>query len=72
MHLADKVLDHLFGDLEVGDHAVTQGAYGLDVARRAAQHHLGFVADPEDLLTTLDGRDCDHGGFVEHDATPLT
>ena len=49
MHPADEVLDHLLGDLEVGDDAVAQGADGLDVAGRAADHLLGLVADGEDL-----------------------
>ena len=26
VHLADEILDHLFGDLEVGDHAIAQEA----------------------------------------------
>ena len=50
MHLADEVLDHLLGDFEVGDDAVAHRADRLDVAGRAAQHHLGVVADGEDRL----------------------
>ena len=47
MHLADEVLDHLLGDFEVGDDAVAHRADRFDVAGRAAQHHLGVVADGE-------------------------
>ena len=50
MHLADEVLDHLLGDFEVGDDAVAHRADRFDVAGRAAQHHLGVVADRENLL----------------------
>ena len=50
MNLADEVLDHLFRDLEIGDDAVAHRADRLDVAGRAAQHHLGVVADGADLL----------------------
>ena len=51
MHLADEVLDHLLGDLEVGDDAVAHGADRLHVPGRAAQHLLGF--DPHRVGPTL-------------------
>ena len=38
------MLQHLFGDVEVGDHAVLHRANGGDVAWRAAQHLLGGKA----------------------------
>ena len=47
--LADEVLDHLLGDVEVGDHAVAQRSDGLDIAGRTPQHQLGLVADREHL-----------------------
>ena len=40
--LADEVLDHLFGGIEIGNHAVPQGPHGADVAGGAAQHQLGL------------------------------
>ncbi len=52
VHLADEVLDHLLGDFEVGDDSVAHGANRFHVARRAAQHHLGFDAHGVDLLAT--------------------
>ena len=44
MHLADKVLDHFLGDIEVGNDAVAQRADGVQVTGCPAQHQLGFVA----------------------------
>ena len=71
VHLADEVLDHLLGDFEVGDDAVAQRADGLDVAGRAAQHHLGLVADGQHLLLALFLGDGDHRRLVEDDAAAL-
>ncbi len=51
MHLADEVLDHLFRDFEIGDDAVAHRADRFDVAGRAAQHHLGVVADGADVIS---------------------
>ena len=45
VHLADEVLDHLLGDVEIGDHTLAHRADRLDGARRAAQHQLGLLAD---------------------------
>src|SRR5690606_40543421 len=46
----DEVAKHRFGDFEVRDDAVTQGANRLDVPRRAAEHVLGLAADGQDSL----------------------
>ena len=67
MHLADEMLDHLLRHLEVGDHAVAQRADGLDVARGAAEHLLGLLADGEHHLLAPDIRDGDYPGLVQHD-----
>ena len=56
MNLADEMLDHLFRDFEIGDDAVAHRADRLDVAGRAAQHHLGVVADGAHLTSCR--RDC--------------
>ncbi len=69
MHLADEMLDHLFRDLEIGDHAVAQGADCLDISRGAAQHQLGFVADSQNVFFAAIVGDGDDGGFVEDDST---
>ena len=71
MHLADEVLDHVFGNVEIGDHAIAQRTNRLDVAGRAAQHLLCLVAHGQNLVLALIGRDRDHGRFVQHDAAPL-
>ena len=66
MHLVDEVVEHLLGDVEVGDDAVLQGADGHDVARRASEHRLGFVTDGQHgVIGLVDRHD---RGFVEHDA----
>ena len=71
MHFAYEVLQHFFGNGEVGYDAVFQGADGFDVARRTAQHAFGFKADRGDGLgaagvaTTTDG---DYRGFVQDNA----
>src|SRR3546814_10373106 len=69
--LADKVLDHLLGDFEIRDDAVAQRPDRHDVAGRAAEHHLGLVADREDLLLALDFGDGDDRGLVEDDPAAL-
>ena len=45
MHLADELLQHLFGHGEVGDHAVLHRTYDGYGARRLAEHLLGALAD---------------------------
>ncbi len=44
VRLLDKVVQHLFRDFEVGDHAVLHRLDGHDVARRAPKHILGLFA----------------------------
>ncbi len=44
VRLLNKIIQHALGDFEVGDHAVFHGLDSHDVARRAAQHLLGFLA----------------------------
>ena len=65
------MLDHLLGDFEVGDDAVAHGADCLDVAGGAAEHHLGLLADGEDLLFAAHVGDGHHAWLGEHDAAPL-
>ncbi|MNO74949.1 hypothetical protein D3C76_659690 [compost metagenome] len=50
MNLVNKVLQHLFADAEVGDHAVFHRTNGRNVARRTAEHALGFGADSNDTF----------------------
>ena len=68
MHLVDEVLDHLLGDIDVGDDAVAQRADGLDLVGGLAHHQLGVFADRLDLLHAVDGLDGDDRRFIEDDA----
>ena len=64
--LADEVVEHLLGDVEVRDDAVFQGADGDDIGRGAADHPLGLGADGQHLLGLL--VDGDDGRLVDDDA----
>ena len=65
VHLADEVAQHGFGDLEVRNHTVLQRTNGHDVARCAAEHSLGFIADGKNAVgSLLHGND---GGFTQND-----
>jgi hypothetical protein len=71
VHHADELLEHLFGDGEVGDHAILHRADRLDIAGHLAQHLLGFLADRLDRLLAVRAAflaDRDHRWFVQHDA----
>ncbi len=66
VRLLDEVVQHLFGDFEVGDHAVLHGLDGNDIAGRAAKHLLGLFAHRLDLAGVfVDG---DDGGLIDDDA----
>ena len=65
MHLVDEVLDHLLGDIDVGDDAVAQRADRFDLVRGLAHHQLGVVADGLDLLDAVDRLDRDHRRLVQ-------
>src|ERR1700704_909994 len=69
VRLLNEVGEHLFGHLEIGDHAVLHWLNGHYVARRAPEHVLGFLPDSHDLATVLiDGH---NGWLVHHDAFAL-
>jgi hypothetical protein len=66
-------LQHLLGHREVGDDAVLHRADRDDVARRAAEHALGFPADRGDGTRAAGAAvlpDRDDRRLVEHDALP--
>ena len=67
VHPRDEVAQHRLGDLEVGDDAVLHGPHRDDVARRAAQHLLGFLAHGEDLLGPVAGPLHGHDGRLVRD-----
>ena len=69
LHLADEVLEHLFRDRVIRDHAVAQRADRRDIGRRAAEHALGIDADGLDLLAAARVEaDGDDRRLVEYDA----
>src|SRR5439155_20430904 len=67
VHLLDEVPEHLFGDVEVGDHAVLERTDGRDRPRRAPEHALRLDADGVHLARSL--VDYDDGGLGEDDPT---
>ena len=68
VHLLDEMLDHLLGDVDVGDDAVAQRPDRLDLVGGLAHHQLGVVADRLDALDAVDRLDRDHRRLVEDDA----
>ena len=66
VRLLNEVIQHLLSDLEIGDHAVFHRLDGDDIAGRAAQHFLGFLADGLDFPGVL--VDGDDGWFVDYNA----
>ncbi len=71
MNHFDELLQHLFGDREVGDHAVLHRANRLDVAGHLAEHLLGFLADRLDRALAVGAAflpDRNDRGLIEHDA----
>ena len=65
VRLLDKVIQHLFRDFEVGDHAIFHGLDGHDVAGRAAKHLLGLFTHRLDLAGVFVDRH--DRGLVDHD-----
>src|SRR5690606_13340069 len=69
VRLLDKVLEHLLGDVEVGDDAVLQRPDRGDVPRRAPEHILRFGADGLEHLTASPRlfTNRDDGRLVQYD-----
>ena len=40
----NKMPDHFFGDVKMGDHAVLHGPDGIDASGSPSQHLFGFLA----------------------------
>ncbi len=62
------MLDHLFGGVEIGDHAFAHRPDRLDRAGGAAEHQLGILAHREHLLLAVLDMIGHDRGFVQHDA----
>ena len=64
--LLNEGLDHLFGGVEIGDHAIAQGPHRADVAGGAAEHQFGFIANRQGHAPLqVEGH---HRGLLQHDA----
>ncbi len=70
-HLADELLDHLLGDVEIGDDAVAQRADDFHVAVGLAEHGLGFGANRVDHLAAAFVDVRDDRRLIENDAAAL-
>ncbi len=69
MHLADKVLQHLLGDIEVCDYAVFQWADRNDITGGTTQHALRFGTDRcNRFVATPLFTDGDYRGFIENNS----
>ena len=65
VNLLDEMPQHGLRDFKIGNHAIFHGPDGDDVAGRAAEHALGFLADSQDVgRSRLDGND---RRFTQHD-----
>ena len=65
-NLRNKIFDHLFGTVNIGDNAVGKRSDGNDAARRFIEHTLRFGTDGSDSLCPF--FDGDDGRFVYNDA----
>ena len=68
MHLLDKVTQHTFGSIKVGDNAILQWTNCHNVAGSTSDHFLGFQTDRQDAASILINGD--HAGLVEDNAAP--
>src|SRR5258705_224361 len=68
VHLADEVVEHLLGDVEVADDAVLQRTDGDDARGGSSDHSLGLGTNREDLTRALILGDDRRLG--DHDAAP--
>ena len=66
MHAADEVVEHLLGDVEVGDDAILERPDGHDIGWRATDHPFGLGAHGEYLPGSLVYRD--DGWLVDYHA----
>ncbi len=65
------MLDHFFGNFEIGNHAISHRPDSTDIARRLAKHHLGFLANRQHLCTATHFGHGNNGWFIEDNALAL-
>src|SRR5690606_9564564 len=66
MHFTDKVLEHFFGDLEVGNNTVFQWTNRSNISGRTAQHSFRFSTYCFDDFMAIVMTDGHHGGLVKY------
>ena len=67
MYLRDKVLQHFFGHLKVGNHTIFQRANRLNIARGSTQHALRFGAHCLNRFLPIVNTDGDNRWLVKND-----
>ena len=64
MHFIDKVLEHLFGHLEVGDHAILERTNGSNITWSSTQHALGVGTNCGHCFLTIMSSNGHNRGFI--------
>ncbi len=63
------MLDHLFGDINIGDDTISERADRLDIMRRFAHHELCLIAGGLDASGAVNCLQRNDGRFIQHNAT---
>ena len=72
MNLMNKMTQHGFGDIKICNHAVSHGANGHNIARRPAQHVLGFLSHSQHpVFMAVIRTNRDNRWFPQHNALAL-
>ena len=69
--LADEMLDHFLGGVEIRDDAITHRADRLDAAGGPAKHEFCILANGQDFLDPVFDVIRDHRRFGQNDALTL-
>ena len=70
MNFVDEVLQHLFADAEIGDHAILHRTNGSNIAWCTAEHALGLGANGNDTFLITMGPN-GHNRWLIQDDTAL-
>ena len=62
------MLYHLFGNINIGDHAVAQRPDGFDAIGRFPHHQFRVIANRFYALDPVQCFNCNHRRLVEHNA----
>ena len=71
MNLADKIFDHVLGNIEVGDHAIPQRPNRLYIPGCPAKHLLCLLTDGQYLLFIPHFGDGHYGRLVQDNVLAL-